>query len=298
MGMYRDFGVQLAAMTASLLLCYDLVVVFQLYSLIRNKGAEFSVKDILLFVIAFIIVSPITINSLLVIIFSRSEVIGNGGFIIGSSSDWLTFWGSILGGCVTMIAVYFTIKAENETQRRTTAVQIVPVLIAKSCKQVYFGTNTTNNGNKKDSSLTIGYSLEILNNSYSVACDMHFDSATITIQEPFPAGLESDDSAKIIYIENELNKQFAKNQALYPQLSEFFKFHIDLPLTSERNVLIKARFSYKDYLFENTHFVEAIIEFIPKYNKTGKTISSIITNPEISNRMIVVSQLKSEKIVD
>jgi Phosphotransferase system, mannitol-specific IIBC component len=48
---------------------------------------------------------------------------------IGSVDTWISFAGSIIGGSITMLALYFTIRHDNNIKKQDEIIQIRPCLI-------------------------------------------------------------------------------------------------------------------------------------------------------------------------
>lgn len=81
---------------------------------------SFNTKLIII-TIVFIIISSI-ITYLVAFISTKT------GQIAGSIGDWISFSGSITGGSITMLAVYFTIVNESNNRKRDEEIRIMPYM--------------------------------------------------------------------------------------------------------------------------------------------------------------------------
>lgn len=91
----------------------------------KQLGIDTEINSFLPFII---IGAPIAVNAFLLFIFYDPSMKDTSGFIVGTDKDWLSFFGALLGGVITMIAVSYTIRNENENRRNDTAIQQIPLL--------------------------------------------------------------------------------------------------------------------------------------------------------------------------
>lgn len=100
-------------------------------------------------VISFIF---LVMTYLIALFFKNSNIIER----VGSADAWIGFAGSIMGGFITMLALYFTLKENKKNHKRNHILSLKPYLV---CNIV----------NEKDSE--INYNNGIFNNGY-IQCDI------------------------------------------------------------------------------------------------------------------------------
>lgn len=112
---------------------------------------------IVLIMISILILSPVT-TYLIAALLKNQEMISP----IGSADTWIGFAGSIIGGSITMIALYFTIKQEHIIIKKNTELSVMPNIYCELKNEVI--SNNTN-----DKELIVG---DCINNWGFVNWDM------------------------------------------------------------------------------------------------------------------------------
>ena len=79
--------------------------------------------SIILITLAIVFLSPMA--TYLIVAYARNQDVITP---IGSSDTWISFAGSIVGGSITMIALYFTIKQERVAIKKTVELSIMPTI--------------------------------------------------------------------------------------------------------------------------------------------------------------------------
>lgn len=96
----------------------------------QNKDNKKQFVKICVFVILFIFLIPLIVN----FIVETPNPFGLG-FINDSNKDtWISFFGSIIGGSITLIGVIWTINYEKETRKEELAIKYKPFLQIKNKK--------------------------------------------------------------------------------------------------------------------------------------------------------------------
>lgn len=90
-----------------------------------------SSKRVLITTILILLLSAPLVYSILLLI-DKVLLCNSNNFIIEGSKDaWIGFAGTIIGGLITMLALYFTIQDENSKRKKEKAKTIRPFIICK-----------------------------------------------------------------------------------------------------------------------------------------------------------------------
>ena len=116
-----------------------LLVLHWLHRTSKKKKSIFDVLYDLPLVIVFVspIITYVTISLLSEYVMSNPGVLP----IQGSTSDWIGFSGSIIGGALTIYAVIFTLKYQDDIRKKDIEFQIMPILQINDIHQIEYNDN-------------------------------------------------------------------------------------------------------------------------------------------------------------
>ncbi len=193
------------------------------------------------FIISLLFIIPIITNSIVFFMCS------NGYLKPGSESQWIGFYGAVIGGALTLIGVWWTILQQKKLRKIDLAIQYKPYLIIT--KQIAldlaeFGSSIF----REDGKQNLVFDLNIKNDGRGegiIICtsiDNNYLSNFIKIQQTI--------EKQIIY-QNEISKI-----RIYIQSDDF-----DVIIGNKDNIKIPINISYTDLYQINKYTLTINIEF-------------------------------------
>ena len=204
-----------------------------------------------------IIISTIITYSL-ALIFKKFDILEK----VGSADAWIGFAGSAMGGIITMLVLYFTLKSNDENNRKVYNATLKPYLICKTIED--------KNGNTEHYAFR-SHSSSILADTPRINCEIHNISNNIAnkirLLDSYPV-LNVNDGSETCNNEIEscgikVDIEFTKdNMFLAPNGT--FNFYMYISILENKDGTDKWKISQ----FESNHIV--VFEFTDIINQTYK----------------------------
>lgn len=106
--------------------CFLLLISVYLIRKIDSVKESDSLSRLVNIILILILVAPISVYGLSIIMKSIFKIFNVP--IISDSNAWISFYGSILGGAITLFAVMFTLSFEREKGKKDKALSLLPTI--------------------------------------------------------------------------------------------------------------------------------------------------------------------------
>lgn len=160
-----------------------IVLIYAIYLLIKDFNANLK-SNRLLSTTIFVVLFSVLGTYLTALLFKRFDIIEQ----VGSADAWIGFAGAGMGGLITMLALYFTLKQNQEMNRNSQILSLKP----------YVACNITNLDNDERKILIKNY----IENYDFIECKMR------NISNNIANGIKIVDEYSSVEIENEVFKRY------------------------------------------------------------------------------------------
>lgn len=229
-------------------------------------------KIIFLILILFIIAAPITY---LIILIIDKLIVPYLPFVIleGSKDAWINFFGTLFSGITTLIALLFTIKHENQKQKKEEIKYIRPFILIKPILKKDFDDTVENNN------YFYYFSTRVENISENLVKDLQ-----LVEEKVFEF---NEETKKYDLNQQELLETDNTNYCIYTVLLDdfkiiaphsFFDFQTNLIINnysesskiSDKSFYIKFLIKYRDTMDRMEYYSQLDYEFIINYTRDKK----------------------------
>jgi hypothetical protein len=238
---------------------YDFYTIFKFYSALKSDKENWIQKEVMIFVPIVIIVSPLIINAVLFVVFRDPKLLWLRDSLIGDEHDWISFMGSIIGGSITMVALYYTLKREGDVREKEKkdhinelVYQSVPILETKLIdiideSYMYEFINLKTDLDYSERNYPTGFALSIKNTSTFLARHLSFNSISLTRVQFDPKTNKAEDVLFTAFTE-QANKDLNNSLLLPPGFTEVIHFNFEYPYKDCDPLTLTSIMSY----FDNT----------------------------------------------
>lgn len=216
----------------------------------NDKDDEPSVRlasQILIYAMAIVYFSPQIVYLIsLFFVINPNYIIG-----IGTSGDWLSFAGSLIGGSLTLFAVIFTFILDKKQRESDADLRSIPKIIT----DWNFGKNSKDNSYIKRSLVVINQfnkdevffniKLRLINDSSFLASKLEFIESKLVFFRDIDSSL-NDDQLPIDVIN--FTEEHIKESNMIKFLFNNSEFIMNLPISYPEKYINVATKSYEDYL--------------------------------------------------